>query len=87
MNIDNFILIQVYILHFLTIADSRDRVELVSAENMKTETVPQYSSDNGLLQGGGKICKFVHQYSKGKIISKNMDTLMETGHGCMVTRN
>lgn len=38
-------------------------------------------------EGMSKICKSIHQYSKGKISSKNMDTLMEIGHGCMVTRN
>ena len=59
----------------------------MSAENTKTETVPQHSGDAGLSQGGGKICKAVHQYSKGKISSENMDALMEIGHGCMVTRN
>lgn len=43
----------------------------------------------GLMEkeGMSKICKSIHQYSKGKISSKNMDTLMEIGHGCMVTRN
>lgn len=59
----------------------------MSAENIKTKTAPQYSGDDGLLQSGEKICKAVHQYSKGKISSKNMDTLMEIGHGCMATRN
>ncbi|MDE7324665.1 MAG: transposase [Lachnospiraceae bacterium] len=59
----------------------------MAAENIKIETAPQYSRDNGLSQGGGKICKAVHQYSKGKISSENMDVLMEIGHGCMVTRN
>ena len=34
-----------------------------------------------------KICKALHQYSKGKISSENMDVLMEIGHGCMVTKN
>lgn len=34
-----------------------------------------------------KICKSIHQYSKGKISSDNMDVLMEIGHGCMVTKN
>lgn len=34
-----------------------------------------------------KICKSIHQYSKGKISSENMDVLMEIGHGCMVTKN
>lgn len=34
-----------------------------------------------------KICKAIHQYSKGKISSENMDILMEIGHGCMVTKN
>lgn len=59
----------------------------MSAEKTKTETVPQYSGDDGLLQGGGKICKSVHQYSKGKIGSENMDVLMDIGHGCMVAKN
>ena len=59
----------------------------MSAENTKTETVPQHSGDAKLSQGGGKICKAVHQYSKRKISSENMDVLMELGHGCMVTRN
>lgn len=36
---------------------------------------------------GKKICKALHQYSKGKISSENMDVLMEIGHGCMVTKN
>lgn len=34
-----------------------------------------------------KICKSIHQYSRGKIASENMDVLMEIGHGCMVTKN
>lgn len=59
----------------------------MSAQNMKTEATPQYSDDAGLSQGGGKICKAVHQYSKGKISSEDMDVLMDIGHGCMVTRN
>ncbi|MEZ3518131.1 MAG: transposase [Lachnospiraceae bacterium] len=59
----------------------------MSAENIKTETVPQYSGDDGLSQGGRKICKAIHQYSKGKISSENMDVLMDIGHGCMVVRN
>ncbi|MDE6621356.1 MAG: transposase [Lachnospiraceae bacterium] len=59
----------------------------MSAENTKTETASQYSGDNGLPQSGEKICKAVHQYSKGKISGENMDVLMEIGHGCMVTRN
>ncbi len=33
-----------------------------------------------------KICKSCH-YSKGKINSKDMDMLMEIGHGYMVARN
>lgn len=57
------------------------------AENTKTESAPQYSGDDGRSQGGGKICKAVHQYSKGKISRENMDVLMDIGHGCMVTRN
>ena len=50
----------------------------MSAENIKTETAPQ---------GGEKICKAVHQYSKGKISRENMDVLMDIGHGCMVAKN
>lgn len=34
-----------------------------------------------------KICKALHQYSKGKISREDMDTLMDIGHGCMVTKN
>ena len=59
----------------------------MSAENIKTETAQQYSGDDALPQHGGKIGKSVHQYSKGKISSENMDVLMDIGHGCMVTRN
>ena len=59
----------------------------MSAENIKTETAQQYSADDALTQHGGKIGKSVHQYSKGKISSENMDVLMDIGHGCMVTRN
>lgn len=59
----------------------------MSAENTKTETVPQYNGSVRMPQGNEKICKAVHQYSKGKISSENMDVLMEIGHGCMVTRN
>lgn len=61
--------------------------ESVSEENIKTETALQYSVDDELPQGGGKICKAVHQYSKGKISSENMDVLMDIGHGCMIARN
>ena len=39
------------------------------------------------MQGGAKICKTVHQYSKGIIGSESMDALMEIGHGCMAARN
>lgn len=59
----------------------------MSAENIKTETAPQYSDGASMPQGNGKICKAVHQYSKGKVSSENMDVLMEIGHGCMVARN
>lgn len=38
-------------------------------------------------EGMPKICKSIHQYSRGKIASENMDVLMEIGHGCMVTKN
>lgn len=40
-----------------------------------------------LVSDDKKICKAIHQYSKGKISSENMDILMEIGHGCMVTKN
>ena len=59
----------------------------MSAENIKTETAQQYNVDDALTQNGGKIGKSVHQYSKGKISSENMDVLMNIGHGCMVVRN
>lgn len=59
----------------------------MSAENTKIKTVPQYGGGDGLPQDGGKICKAIHQYSKGKVSSENMNMLMEIGHKCMVTRN
>ncbi len=59
----------------------------MSTKNTKTEASPQYSDDDGVPQGDGKICKAVHQYSKGKISRENMDVLMDIGHGCMVTKN
>lgn len=59
----------------------------MSVKNAKTENVLQYSGDDRLSQGGEKICKAVHQYSKGKLSRENMDVLMEIGHGCMVARN
>ncbi len=40
-----------------------------------------------LVSDDKKVCKAIHQYSKGKISSENMDVLMEIGHGCMVTKN
>ncbi len=40
-----------------------------------------------LVSDDKKICKAIHQYSKGKISNENMDVLMEIGHGCMVTKN
>lgn len=40
-----------------------------------------------LISDDKKICKAIHQYSKGKISNENMDILMEIGHGCMVTKN
>lgn len=59
----------------------------MSAENTETEVSPPYNGDTGLSQDNRKICKAVHQYSKGKISSENMRALMEIGHGCMVTKN
>lgn len=59
----------------------------MSAANTRTKTAPQYGDDVRPPQGGGKICKAVHQYSKGKVSSENMNALMEIGHGCMVTKN
>lgn len=59
----------------------------MSVKNAKIENVLQYSGDDRLSQGGEKICKAVHQYSKGKLSRENMDVLMEIGHGCMVARN
>lgn len=40
-----------------------------------------------LVSDDKKICKAIHQYSKGKISNENMNILMEIGHGCMVTKN
>lgn len=56
------------------------RAELPSSDIMP-------SDDAMPLNNGKKICKALHQYSKGKISSENMDVLMEIGHGCMVTKN
>lgn len=56
-------------------------------ENTKTETVLQHGGAVRTPQDNGKMCKAVHQYSKGKVSSENMDALMEIGHGCMVARN
>lgn len=47
----------------------------------KGAAVKPLSNDNN------KICKSIHQYSRGKISSENMDMLMELGHACMVTKN
>lgn len=44
-------------------------------------------NDTMLSNDDKKICKAIHQYSKGKISREDMDVLMEIGHGCMVTRN
>lgn len=59
----------------------------MSAENTTTETAPQCGDGIRTPQGEGKICKAVHQYSKGKVSSENMAVLMEIGQGCMVTKN
>lgn len=59
----------------------------MSAENKIIEAAPQYSGDDISPQSGGKICKAIHQYSKGKISNENMDVLMDIGHGCMVVKN
>lgn len=40
-----------------------------------------------LASDNKKICKAIHQYSKGKISSENMNMLIEIGHGCMITKN
>lgn len=50
--------------------------------------MPKKGTAAGLPAGDGKkICKAIHQYSKGKISSEAMDALMEIGYGCMVTKN
>ena len=56
-------------------------------KNAGAETASQYSDGDELPQDGRKICKAVHQYSKGKISSEDMDVLMDIGHGCMVVKN
>lgn len=56
-------------------------------KNAGAETASQYSGGDELPQDGRKICKAVHQYSKGKISSEDMDVLMDIGHGCMVVKN
>lgn len=54
----------------------------------KKETKAELPSNDVMPSNNGKkICKALHQYSKGKISSENMDVLMEIGHGCMVTKN
>lgn len=53
----------------------------------KKETQAELSGEDRLYHNDQKICKALHQYSKGKISSEAMDVLMEIGHGCMVTRN
>ena len=62
------------------------RAKLLSNDNRPSGDVKS-SNDVMLFNSGRKICKSIHQYSRGKISSENMDTLMEIGHGCMVTRN
>ncbi len=59
----------------------------MSAEKTKTGNLPQGSNGAWLPQGGEKMCKAVHQYSKGKVSSENMNVLMDIGHGCMVVKN
>lgn len=50
--------------------------------------MPKKGTRSELLSSDDKkICKALHQYSRGKISSENMDALMEIGHGCMVTKN
>lgn len=56
------------------------RAELPSSDIIPSDDVMSFNN-------GKKICKALHQYSKGKISSENMDVLMEIGHGCMVTKN
>jgi len=64
----------------------------ITAKIVKTlkrkEGMPKKGTRAELLSNDNKkICKAIHQYSKGKISSENMDLLMEIGHGCMVTKN
>lgn len=59
----------------------------MSAEITATKTAQLHGSDVGTPRGDGKICKAIHQYSKGKVSSENMAVLMEIGQGCMVTKN
>ena len=57
-------------------------------ETKRKEGVPEKETRTELLSNNDKkICKSIHQYSKGKISIENMDILMEIGHGCMVTKN
>ena len=56
-------------------------------KNAGAETASQYSDGDELPRDGRKICKAVHQYSKGKISSEDMDVFMDIGHGCMVVKN
>ena len=70
-------------------ADDRILEEPMEKEGMPKKGIgAELLDDDAMPSGGGrKICKSIHQYSKGKISSENMDVLMEIGHGCMVTRN
>ena len=72
-----------------TMADDRILEEPMEKEGMPKKGIgAELLDDDAMPSGGGrKICKSIHQYSKGKISSENMDVLMEIGHGCMVTRN
>ncbi len=56
----------------------------------KKDTREELLPNDVVLSGGSdsrKICKSIHQYSKGKISSEKMDALLEIGRGCMVTKN
>ncbi len=72
-----------------TMAGDRILEEPMEKEGMPKKGIgAELLDDDAMPSGGGrKICKSIHQYSKGKISSENMDVLMEIGHGCMVTRN
>ena len=58
----------------------------LSDDVMSPNEIIPFNSDMSSLDGR-KICKSIHQYSRGKIASENMHVLMEIGHGCMVTKN